>query len=160
MKILDIESYKILCRILSESVKLIGLRENAGIILSAIYWIETSSNQPASTEDIFTQSGFSRSFISSTCKQLESVGIISKVTHMLPKRKGRKMLSYSLRVDLTQILRLGIQKYLFTIQTGLNDFRDSNGVIDETDNACKRTLSQVDTAISQFLHELAGIQKK
>ncbi|MHA1909496.1 MAG: hypothetical protein ACW98Y_19515 [Candidatus Thorarchaeota archaeon] len=160
MKLRDNESYGILSRILSESAKLLGLQENAGLILSAIYWNETCNDQPVSTEDICTATGLSRSYISSICMRLESLGIIFKASPHISRRRGRRKLSYSLRVELDFILRLGIRKYLANIRSALNDFRTIRNISDRDDSDWIHTKNQLDSEISQFLHELHCFQEK
>lgn len=154
MRISNLESYGILRRLLTDSARILGIPASAGAILATLYFHGTQNNQPVSTEDINIITGLSRSSISLICMRLESIGIISKALDGLSKRQGRRRISYSLRVGLDEILRLGIQKYVVSIRSTLEDFRNNASISDKDDITWKRVMDQVDFETTQFLQEL------
>lgn len=146
-------------RILQIGTQWMGLQRTAGVILATIYTQECTSDDRLSAKDISDMTGLSQSTVSSICSHLEALGIIIGQTDDSHKGKGRRRIVFSLRVNIVELLQLGIKKNVHDVHRVYKDIEEIRNEHILEDITSQITLDRVAFEIAQFLSEANNMLK-
>jgi DNA-binding transcriptional regulator GbsR (MarR family) len=140
-------------RILEVGAQWMGLQRTSGVVLSTLYIYESTNREQLSVKRMSELTGLSISTISSICSQLESLGIIVGQSDGSSQLRGRRKTVFSLRVDIQQLLQLGIKNYMNHVQRILRDIEAIRNETGFEDSDSHMTMDRVAYEITQFLRE-------
>jgi DNA-binding transcriptional regulator GbsR (MarR family) len=151
-RFLDDVNYQI-NRILRVCVEWLGLQRTAVQVLTTFYSDRSKANKDLTIIEISRITTLSQSTVSSICSQLESLSILEKRLDGTQKTTGRRRIIFCLRLDLGDLLKLGLSKNIRRVHSILDDIHRGRLIIEGTAVENDEHVGHIINEVSKFLTE-------